>query len=52
MVKNQPAMWESWVQFLVWDDPLEKGIATQYSVLAWIIMIKEAVVYGVTKSLA
>ena len=25
MVKNLPAMWENWVQFLGWEDPLEKG---------------------------
>ena len=35
---------------LVWDDPLEKGIATHYSVLAWIIMDKVAIVHSVTKS--
>ena len=28
MVKNPPAMWESWVQSLGWDDPLEEGMAT------------------------
>ena len=27
-VKNLPAMWETWVQSLGWDDPLEEGIAT------------------------
>ena len=35
MVKNLPAMWETWVQFLGWDDPLEKGMATHSSILAW-----------------
>ena len=25
LVKNLPAMWETWVQFLGWEDPLEKG---------------------------
>ena len=29
MVKNPPAMQETWVQSLVWEDPLEKGIAWQ-----------------------
>ena len=29
LVKNQPAMWEAWVQSLGWEDPLEKGKATQ-----------------------
>ena len=28
LVKNPPAMWETWVQFLGWEDPLEKGKAT------------------------
>ena len=28
LVKNPPAMWETWVQFLGWDDPLEKGMLT------------------------
>ena len=28
MVKNLPSMWETWVQFLGWEDPLEEGIAT------------------------
>ena len=27
MVKNPPAMWETWVQSLCWEDPLEKGMA-------------------------
>ena len=32
MIKNQPIMWETWVRFLDWEDPLEKGKAThQYS---------------------
>ena len=35
LVKNPPAMWETWVQFLGWEDPLEKGKATHFSILAW-----------------
>jgi len=35
MVKNLPAMQESWVQFLGWEDPLEKEMATLSSILAW-----------------
>ena len=31
MVKNLPAMWETWVQSLGWEDPLEKGMATHSS---------------------
>ena len=35
LVKNLPAMWETWVGSLGWDDPLEKGKATHSSMLAW-----------------
>ena len=35
LVKNQPAMWETWVRSLSWEDLLEKGMATQSSILAW-----------------
>ena len=35
MVKNPPAMWETWVQFLGWEDPLQEGMATHSSILAW-----------------
>ena len=34
-VKNPPAMPETWVQFLGWEDPLEEGMATHSSILAW-----------------
>ena len=34
LVKNLPAMWETWVQSLGWKDPLEKGKATHSSILA------------------
>ena len=35
LVKNPPAIWETWVLFLGWEDPLEKGKATHSSILAW-----------------
>ena len=35
LVKNLPAMQETWVQSLGWEDPLEKGKATHSSILAW-----------------
>ena len=35
LVKNPPAMWETWVQSLGWEEPLEKGKATHSSMLAW-----------------
>ena len=35
LVKNLPAMQETWVPSLGWEDPLEKGTATHSSILAW-----------------
>ena len=35
MVKNLPAMQETWVQSLGWEHPLEKGMAIHSSILAW-----------------
>ena len=35
MVKNLPAVWETQVQFLGWKKPMEKGMATHSSILAW-----------------
>ena len=35
MVKNLPAMQETWVRSLGWEDPLEKEMATHSSILAW-----------------
>ena len=35
MVKNLPAVRETWVRSLGWEDPLEKGVATHSSILAW-----------------
>ena len=47
LVKNPPAMWETWVWSLGWEDPLEKGTATHSSVLAWKI---PCTVHGVAES--
>ena len=38
MVKNLPAMQDTWVRSLGWEDPLEKGKATHSSSLAWKIL--------------
>ena len=38
LVKNPPAMQETWVQSLGWEDPLEKGKAIHSSILAWRIL--------------
>ena len=35
MVKNPPAVWETWVRSLGWEDSLEEGMATHSSVLIW-----------------
>ena len=35
LVKNPPAVRETWVRSLGWEDPLEKGTATHSSILAW-----------------
>ena len=54
MVNHLPAMWETWVQSLGWEDPLEEDMATYSSILAWrISMGREAwqvTVHGVTDS--
>ena len=51
---NLPAMQETWVQFLSWEDPMEKGMATHSSIPAWRIPMDRgawwAAVYGVAKS--
>ena len=48
LVKNLPAVQETWVQSLVWGDPLEEGKTTHSSILAW--RIPWTVVHGVAKS--
>ena len=54
MVKNQPAMHDTWVRSLGWEDPLEEGTATHSSVLYWRISMdrraQEATVHGVAKN--
>ena len=35
MVESLPARWETWVQSLGWEEPLEKEMATHFSILAW-----------------
>ena len=53
MVKSLPAVWETQVLSLGWEDPLEKGMATHCSILAWRIQWTEepsGLVHGVAKS--
>ena len=47
LVKNPPAMWETWVQSLGWEDPLKKGHPHQYSGLE---NSMDCIVRGVAKS--
>ena len=42
LVKNLPAMRETWVLSLGWEDPLEMRMATSYSILAWNSMDRRA----------
>ena len=43
LVKNQPAMQETWIQSMGWEDPLEESMANHSTVLAWrISMDREA----------
>ena len=53
MVKRLLTMWETWVQSLGWEDPLE-GMATHFSILAWKIPMDrgawQATVHGAAKS--
>ena len=41
MVKRLPAVWETWVRSLGWEDPLEKEMTTPSSTLAWKILRTE-----------
>ena len=54
MVKSPPAMQETWVQSLCWEDPLEEAMAIHSSILAWRISMDRrtwwAAVYRVKKS--
>ena len=55
-VKTLPAMWETWVRSLGWEDPLEEGTASHSSILAWRMPMDRgawwAIVHAVTKSQA
>ena len=54
MIKNLLAMQETWIQFLGWEDPLEEGMATHSSILAWRIPMDRGawwtIVHGVANS--
>ena len=54
MIKDPPAMRETWARSLGWEDPLEKGKATHSSILVWRILMDSgawwATVHGVANS--
>ena len=54
LVKNPPARWVTWVRSLAWEDPLEEGMATHSSILAWRIPMDRgpwwATIHGVAES--
>ena len=54
MVKNPLAMQETWIRSLGWEDPLEEGMATHSSIIAWRIPKDrgawQAIVHGVSES--
>ena len=56
MVKRLPAMWDTWVLSLGWEDLLEEGMATHSNILAWSIpMVRgawQATVHEAAKSLS
>ena len=49
-MKDLPAMWETWVRSPGLEDPMEKGMATHSSILAWRIPWTEAIVHWVPTS--
>ena len=54
LVKNLPALRETWIQSLVWKDPLEEGMAIHSSIFAWRIYMDRGawwtIVHGVAES--
>ena len=46
LIKNLPAMWETWVQSMGWEDPVEKGKDTNSSMLAWM----DCIVHGILQA--
>ena len=49
-LKNLPAMWETWVSSLCWEDPLKKGTENHSNILAWRIPWTQATIHGIAKS--
>ena len=47
LVKNPSAMWKTWAQSLGWEEPLEEGMATHSSILAWRILMDRGLVWRI-----
>ena len=52
LVKNLPAMQETWVRSLGWEHPLEQGMATHCSILAWRIPVDRGAKYPTVHQVA
>ena len=52
MVKNLPVVWETWVQSLGWEDPLEADMATHSSILSWRIPMDRGACWATVHSVA
>ena len=51
LIKNPPAMWETWVRSLAWEDTLEKEMAIHSSILAWRMPWTFMSMYGKTTTI-
>ena len=52
MVRNLPAMRETWIRSLGWEDSLEEGMATHSSILAWRIPLERGAWWATVQSVA
>ena len=52
MEKNLTARWETWVQSLGWEDPLEEGMATHSNILAWRIPMDRGAWWATVRGVA
>ena len=50
VIKNPPAMQETWIRSLGWEDPRKEGLATHFNILAWRISMDRGARHGVKKS--
>ena len=52
LVKNPPVIQETWIQSLGWEDPLEEGMATHSSILAWRIRMDRGTLWATVRGIA